>query len=84
MPIGVHAPREMIALSEKKLSRFQPYKSSSSLALQSPSPVLGLAATTAGKEGSSVADSREGRRIQKKELSALNVMSHSLLGIMQE
>ena len=43
----------MIAITEKKLCKYQPYKSSSFPALQSPSSIKGLATAAAGKEGSS-------------------------------
>ena len=45
--------REMIAITDKRLGKNQPYKSSSFPALQSPSSAKGLTTDAAGKEGSS-------------------------------
>ena len=44
---------EMIAITDKRLGEYQPYKSSSFPALRSPSSAKGLATDATGKEGSS-------------------------------
>jgi len=44
--------REMIALTERRLAKFRPYKGFNSSTLLSPSPVKALAASATGKEGS--------------------------------